>query len=234
MTMRSVLATVLSIMLSSLAACGRTASSVGSETGGESGTGGTGGGTATGGGTGTATGGATGTASGGVAGVASGGMPGSDAGTDSTGTDSNGTDGGGTCVCSQSPPQSALTTSLDCLCGVMPQVCEQTAATALAAAQAGTFRCYARADYPDCGLTALHSIIQAYGNWSTDAFDATTGNLVGVEYVNDVPTMTCPVGPMEGPPSFRFRAGRLPTCVATSCEMFGNCVTPGITPPCRR
>src|SRR5262245_33125574 len=127
------------------------------------------------------------------------------------------------CACVKQGGDSApamLSAPWDCYCATAPQHCATTAAQAMAAAQANTYRCYAAAEYPACGLTVLYSTMGLYP-WSADVFDAATGAIVGLAYANDSP-VACPTSG-EFSNANSFSTGRQPDCPATSCRVFGNC-----------
>lgn len=155
----------------------------------------------------------------------------------STGGSGSGNIGGagGTvdCPCAQPAVGSHLPVvmSWNCFCSMNRTTCQDTTLeSALAAAHQNTSLCYARAEYPGCGITALHSVFQLSGRWGTSAFDSTSGKLLGIDDESDTDSFSCPQMPAV---AFSLQAGKLPDCEPTTCETFGDC---GITlpPPCHR
>jgi hypothetical protein len=119
----------------------------------------------------------------------------------------------------------------DCICDTEPQTCSDTLDSWLTFAHTETTVCYARAEYPDCGITAVYSVFRLDGLWFTTTFDSATGQMVGVVQPNHNNSFGCPGQPAV---SYSRQAGRVPTgCQPTTCETFGDCAgTP--TAPCAR
>ena len=119
----------------------------------------------------------------------------------------------------------------ECICETEPHTCSDTLDARLTFAHADTAVCYARAEYPDCGLTAVYSVFRLDGLWFTTTFDSATGQMVGVVQPSHNWSFGCPGQPAV---SLSREAGRLPTgCQPTTCETFGACA--GVpTAPCAR
>jgi hypothetical protein len=168
------------------------------------------------------------------------GNPGTGGGLGGTAGDA-GTGGGGDsspdarpCTCAYETPDGGsfpfpITSSWDCFCASLPNVCGERLDQYLALVRIGGGSCYQIREYATCGLTRVfRRVVLVPDPGGSRVFDQNTGQLVGVDFGSDT-SIRCPTDP-QAPQAFStvslfYQSGRLPgsDCTQTSCT--GTCVS---------